>query len=469
MRRLAILLVAATLAGCGFQAPEAKRTPPPPEPKPPLSTVGATLAVPAASIARVLNAKTREKIAELDGQSVDCKFTHCILDLIATRNGAATVGAAGGRLAITLPFTIDARISAKALFMKLGATGHGTGEARAVTQLSLSRDWQLASATTGDVKLAHSEVDMGPVRMDLTSMLNQNSAKLSRPLFRSLDKQIPRAAKLKPQMQKLWAKAFQPIRVGKKPLAWLLLQPQSIGFAAPTTANNALNLALAIEGRARVVVSDTPPPVKPTPLPRLSPLAKPSDTFRFTVPATLSYDEASALALAALAKKPIRLGNGMTVRFESLAILPSGQDVVVETRFCVKQGWWDIFDWFDSCGVGYLRGAPIFDAKSETIRIAHVHYDVATESVVLTIARAFAGDALGKQLETRLVFNVAKDIAKLQASVSKALAKPQGRDIVIHADVHSFGAPTLSWTATGFIAFFTAEGTVHATLNLQAI
>ncbi|HEY1709056.1 MAG TPA: DUF4403 family protein [Rhizomicrobium sp.] len=467
MRRPIVLAAALVLAGCGFTAPVAKRTPPPPEPQPPVSTVSATLAVPAPSIARMLNEKTEEKIAELNGQSIDCKFTRCQLDLIATRNGAATVSAANGGMSLAMPFTIDARIKAKALFMNLGATGHGTGIARATTTLSLSPTWQVAARTTGDVKLEQSQIALAGMRLDFTDVLNKNSEKLSRPLFVSLDRQIPRAVKLKPQVEKLWAQAFRPIRVGKKPLAWLLLQPEKIRFAPPQTAHDALQISLAVEGRARVVVTDTPPVLTPTPLPNLSPLEERGNAFRFFVPATLSYADASRLAMAALQKKPVRIGNGMTVRFEQLAILPSGQDVVVQARFCVRQGWWDIFDWFDSCGTGYLRGVPVFDQDSETIRIVHVHYDVATEGIVLNLARAFEGDALGKELEKRLVFAVGKDVAKLRESIRQTLARPQGRDITISAQLQDFGTPTLSWTANGFIAFFSAQGQVQAVLHLR--
>ena len=38
---------------------------------------------------------------------------------------------------------------------------------------------------------------------------------------------------------------------------------------------------------------------------------------------------------------------------------------------------------------------------------------------------------------------------------------------VRRAALESFGKPTLGWTATGFIAVFSAEGTVSATLNLR--
>jgi hypothetical protein len=337
----------------------------------------------------------------------------------------------------------------------------------ASTALSLARNWQVAAHTTGDVKLEQSTIALGSIRLDLTRELNRNSERLSRPLFVALDKEIPRVIRLRAQVQKMWTQAFKPIRVGKKPLAWLLLSPETIRFAQPTTASNAVGIGLSVEGRARVVVSDVPPAVRPTALPDLAPLVARSNAFRFLVPATLGYGDAAKLALEALAKRPIKLGGGMLLRFRRLAILPSGSDVVVETDFCVKQGRWDIFGWFDACGVGYLRGAPRYDTRTRTVRIAKVHYDVATQSVLLGVAKTFEGDAFARELERRLVFPVGKDLARLEDSIARTLARPQGRDVTIRGEVSNFGPPSLGWDSHAFIAWFSAEGRVQATLHLQ--
>jgi hypothetical protein len=147
--------------------------------------------------------------------------------------------------------------------------------------------------------------------------------------------------------------------------------------------------------------------------------------------------------------------------------LPSGQDVVIAATFCVSQGW-DPFGWFDSCGEGYLRGTPQFDAHTATIRIVNVHYDIATEGMIMAAMRYLAGDQLGKALETKLVFNVGRDIDKLDTELKTALAKPQGRGVTVSGDIQSFGTPTLTWTADGFLATFPATGTLHADLNLKS-
>ncbi|HEX4532940.1 MAG TPA: DUF4403 family protein, partial [Rhizomicrobium sp.] len=162
--------------------------------------------------------------------------------------------------------------------------------------------------------------------------------------------------------------------------------------------------------------------------------------------------------------KPLHVG-GMTVRFKTIEFLPSGQDIVVQTHFCVAQSW-DFTGWFDSCGTGYLRGVPVFDARAGTVRIANVHYDIATADVLLATMRTLAGDQLGKALEPKLVFNVTKDVDKLQNEIRAALAKPQGHGLVVSGQVDSFGTPTLTWTKDGFLASFSATGSVKTSVDL---
>ena len=470
--KLAILPLCAALAvaltACGFEAPAPKRTPPPQMPAPPLSTIAVTLTVPVNDLAAMLNQKTAQQIARMDGKKVGCFIAKCKMDLLATRTGPITASAQNGGIAINLPFSVMAHISMKGGFFKSGGDANATGEARAFTTIGLTPDWRVETHTTGDVQLSDSQLNLGPIRMSVTDLWNHNDEHLSDAIFKQLDKRIAPAIKLKPQAEKLWARVQQPIKVGKKPPAWLLLEPQALRIGHVETANNALIVSLAADVRGRVVIADTepPPPAKLLPLPRPEPLGTPSNTFAFTIPVTLPYDEAANLALKQIQKKPPHVGSAQ-IKITNLQILPSGQDVIVAVRFCVAQTW-DVFGWFDSCGDGYLRGTPTFDAATNNVRITNVHYDIATEGMLLSVMKWLAGDELAKQIQTHLVFNVAHDMDKLEASVTKALAKPQGKGVVISGQVQSFGPPTLGWTDKGFLALFTAQGTVSASLDSKS-
>jgi hypothetical protein len=461
------LLAPILLAACGenFTAPMPKRTPAPPAPPIPTSTLSASLSVPMDSIMREINQKTQTELARMDGKQMGCMIGKCTINLVATRTGAIAGRVENGKFAIDVPFAVHADIKMKGLF-KAGGTADTTGVVHAVSALSLGPDWRVHAQTTGTVDLNRAEVRIGPLKMTITDLWDQYEEQLSKPLFKAFDKQIGNEVKLRPQVEKLWNKIQEPIRVGKHPLAWLTLEPQNLRISGPAASGNAVAVALGVDVKARIVLADQPPvPANPVPLPTPMPLGNASSQFFFVVPVTLPYDEASALAMKRLHKKPLRVA-GVTVNFETLRILPSGTDVIVETKFCTTQGW---FGWFDSCGEGYLRGVPHYDPATNSVRVSDVHYDIATQSLVLSAMRYLAGDTLARELEKNLVFSVAHDLGKLHDEVKTALAKPQGNGVVIYGDVKSFGDPLFTWTDTGFLATFPAYGTITARADLSAI
>ena len=331
--------------------------------------------------------------------------------------------------------------------------------------MAFSPDWRVEANTDGKIALQQGELKVGPLKMNIADLWNRNEQKVSKPLFRAFDRYIASNFKVRPQAERLWRRAERPLRVGKAPPSWLVLAPERVRIAQPVLSNNTVTVALGLDVRAHVVVSDqSPEPAQPPSLPPLAPLANPSNRFAFVVPVLLPYGEAAALAMRRLNDKPVVIA-GMKVSVKSLSIVPSATDVVVATRFCVKQSW-DPFGWFDSCGQAYLRGTPKFDASANMVRVTNVHYDVASESLLLTALSALAGPELGRALESKLVFGVGKDIAKLDNQIRTALAKPEGRGVRISGDVQSFGAPSLTWTDQGFLATFPAQGTVAVDLNL---
>ena len=466
-RLLCVMAVAGALSACGFDAPPPARTPPPKAPEAPISTIAATLTVPVSDLVAMLNAKTAQKIAEVDQQKMSCFVGKCTLDMKAQRTGEITAQAQNGGLAITVPFAIQAHMKMKGFF-KTGGDAQAQGEARAFTKLSLSPDWHVQTQTQGDVQLSDSQIRLGPLNMKVTDLWNQNDQHLSDLIFKQMDKRLGPSIKLRSQAQKLWTRVQQPIRVGKKPLAWLLLTPLDLRIAPLQTRADALIFSLATDVRGRVIVADQPPvPEHLAPLPHPRPMGAPSNTFEFTIPVTLPYERAAQLALVQIKKKPPHVGSAR-IKFDKLEILPSGQDVVVAVHFCVAQSW-DIFGWFDSCGEGYLRGTPVFDPATNDVRITNVHYDIATENMLLQAMRWLAGDELGEQIQSHLVFNVAHDMDKLEASVTKSLAKPEGKGVILSGQMQSFDPPKLSWTDQGFLALFTAHGIVTAKLDAASL
>ena len=465
IRQLFVPLLAGAsvvLSGCGFEAPAPARSPAPATPPVPVSTLSATLTVPSAQLARLLGNMTEYQIADLKNQPIECGPLQCHLDLRATRTGALAVTLENGALGIRMPFAAKATLSTSG-FLSLNGHAEGQGLADAHSGVMVSPRLQLQSKTDGTVTLDNGHLRIGPLVTNIAQVWNDNQESLSRPLWRSLDKQIGRVP-LRSRIAQVWSEAFDPIKVGKSPVSWLVLRPEALGVSQPRLRDGNITLSLALSARARVVFQDAAPDNRPTPLPAAEILTAPSQGFSFNVPLLLPYDQASQFAMASLAKRPPKAA-GMTIIFSRLQILPSGQDVVVATRFCADPSW-DPFGWFASCGDVYLRGVPVFDPGLKTIRIDHLHYDVASANLMLSAVKALAGDQLTRLLQEHLVFHEASQIDRLENQITQVLAKPQGHDLAVSATVDSFGAPAFTWTADGFLAVFSAKGQVDASLNL---
>ena len=464
LRLLAFAALIAPLAACGFEAPAPKVLPPPPAQPPPLSTLSVSLVISADQIARLLDAKTEHHLTDIRDKPVKCSIGRCRLTLLATREGPIETRAQDGTLSLRVPFGMDADVVLPGFLAGLRATGNAEGVAFADTSARVTNGWDLQTNTQAHVELENSHVRVGPVTANLTDILNKNEEILSRPLSKDVDREISRGVHLHDQVERAWRSAFAPIRVGKKPVAWLLLSPERIGLSGPVIADQEVTLSLGLEVRARVLTQDAPPTITSRPLPAPSVFAGwSSNSFSVVVPASISYSDAAAVALRSLKKKPLRIA-GMNVRVTKLDILPSRDDVVVAASFCLDQSW-DPTGWFSSCGTGYLRGAPIYDPKTETIAVTRVHYDLLTEDTMLGAMRVLAGPQLGRALESHLKFGVSRDLGRLRNEVAAALAKPQGRDVTISGNVQSFGDPTLTWTREGFLALFSAKGTVRVELH----
>lgn len=454
---LLLLFMTLLLSGCGFEAPKPTLRPPRPLPELPVSALSATIAIPQSQIARLIDNETERQIADLKDQDVNCPFGRCRLDLTAVRTGSVVVSAANGQLAVQLPFQLHAALKASGFLSFAKAEGDAQGTAMAETALSLQPDWKLRSHLCGRISLTNAHLRVGPLVTDVAELWDGSEQSLAAPVWRALDGGISRI-ELKPRIEALWMGAFQPIEVGRKPVTWLVLQPQSLGIVQPQIGDGKLTLSLAVTAKGEMVVQDQKPLNPPTPLPPPAPLTHVSNRFSIAIPFLLPYARAGQLALDRLEQKPLVTG-GMKLIFSELRFLPSADDVVAETRFCADPEW-DPIGWFASCGQVYLRGVPQFDPVTRIMRVTSLHYEVASANLMLKMMRAFAPKTLASVIQQHLVFDETREISRLEDQVRADLAAPHGQTLVVSARVETFGAPSFAWTRDGFLTYLSVDGEI---------
>ena len=149
-------------------------------------------------------------------------------------------------LGIRIPFAAKAALSTSG-FLSLHGQAEGQGLATAHTGVTVSPALQLQSNADGAVTLDNGHLRIGPLVTNIAQVWNDNQESLSRPLWRSLDKQVARLP-LKPRVAQLWAGAFRPIKVGKSPVSWLVLRPEALGVSQPRLRDGAITLSLGAVG-----------------------------------------------------------------------------------------------------------------------------------------------------------------------------------------------------------------------------
>lgn len=447
------------LLGCGVDAPRPKLEAPLATPSPPLSTLSARLEISAREIERLVNEKTSGTIADLEDQEIKCPLGgRCRLDLTLARTGPAELSAQEGLLGVKLPFRLHAVLKPSGFLAFAKGEGDAQGMASATTSLALDEGWRLQSHLEGHVELGNAHLRLGPLVTNVTELWNGDQQSLARPLWRMLDGEIAHV-QLKPQIEAFWNEAFTPIVVGKSPRAWLVLRPENIWVMQPRMTNGMLTLALKLSARGEVTVQQVAPANPAAALPAPLPLDQASDSFSVSVPFFLSYAEAERLAQDSLRRHPPAM-QGARLEVSLIRILPSRNEVGVETRFCADANW-DIGGLFRSCAHVYLIGRPEFDAGTLTLRIAGLHYDMASAGLMLHLFQHIVRpDQVAGLIERHLVFDERSDILRLEENVRQKLAKPHGKTLSISAEVRAFGAPSFMWMKDGFLAFFPATGTV---------
>ena len=176
---------------------------------------------------------TAYQIADLKNQPIKCGPLQCRLDLHADRTGPLSVTVDNDTLGIRMPFAAKAALSTSGFLSFLHGQAEGQGVAVAHSGVTVSPGLALHSNADGAVTLDNGHLRVGPVVTNIAQVWNDNQESLSRPLWRSLDKQIARLP-LKPRVAKVWARRL-PAHQGR----------QVAGFLAGAAARNAWRVAAA--------------------------------------------------------------------------------------------------------------------------------------------------------------------------------------------------------------------------------
>lgn len=201
---------------------------------------------------------------------------------------------------------------------------------------------------------------------------------------------------LRPWMQQAWNLLNQTYAVPGA--GYFNLHPKQIRMEQPKASNNELQIRIGIS--AAPAVSFVPAVAQAAPLPNLSAPAA-NEGFRINLEAALQYDSLSRVLNGYLAGKRFDISEGLLSRH----VVVQQTDVRADTsgNLLIRVNFSGSFD-----GTVYFTGKPVYDAATQTIRVADLHYDLQSRSFLLNTAKWLFNNKIVSELKKRTEFPLAQ-------------------------------------------------------------
>jgi len=289
-------------------------------------------------------------------------------------------------------------------------SGHGNlfGQAKIQikTNLDVTSDWKIESNQTV-IKILNGHTFATAYGIVLGTHLNANPILMAqlnsklRSYIPIIEKEI-RKISIKSKVEELWKASHITKQIGNKNI-WFRFTPKSIGFNRTFSENNTLILNPKVVGYGNILTSkNNLKELNISVLPKLEKSNKSDNEFSIRLPIQLNYKNLAKAFMKKIGTEPIVNRKNIEMYIEKLNLYPSGKKVLIAVDFKANiKG-----KLFDTKGVFYLYGIPIYDEEKNQLSIEKLDYSVETKKALVNIIDFPAHKYLKKQLSKKLFYDM---------------------------------------------------------------
>ena len=459
-----VLLLVWNLTGCGEPTSDADGIPPPTpgSATPRLSTISTPVSVPIAQLRKLLD-------QQLSGQlyTESRQVTPGIsLNLVVNRReGPITMEMSGGRLTTEVPLSVNGSVS-----LGIGPFSIQRPEAldadldiRLSTSLRLNSDWSVASDSTVEIEVGRAELTVPGVDLNISNIVEEilrlNSERIVAPLddyLGDLD--------IKGLVEPVWESFSSPIRLIEDPSVWLTVQPVGFSVSPPEASDEDIRFDIGMEMYLDSIVGGRPDARELGAIPPLRQTTNGAGSFQVAIPISLQLDVATRVISNRIVGREEAIGNSATVRWLSIDLSGTGENLLATADFEARTGWW-IVD--ELAGRMVLEGRPSYDAATETLTLTELDYELESDSTLAGIADWLLHERLRDRIQAELVFPLGGVIGQIREDLQNELESISlGRTATIEARIETLQPESIRVNDSAVELTVTAAGTVEVNLRL---
>ncbi|ADV66777.1 DUF4403 family protein [Deinococcus maricopensis] len=441
------LVLTATLFAAPVNAATAAPTP---------STVTLPIRVPLAGLARALDARAPQVIADID-QPGPLGLT--LTGQIA-RAGALTITRDADALRVTLPVTARVRAS-------LGGAAQQdfAGAASVTVRVTpyLHEDWTAGVRASADYTWTDPlAFEVLGARISVASLVDaQVRTQLAR-VTAQLEQEVARQADARARVGALWAKLAQPWRLPTPEPAFARVKPLSLSATPFTFTDDAARVTVSATFGAEAQLGTPPTTVTPTPLPSLKLAAAPRPGVHLTVPVRLPYANLSDAMTRAIQRREFR-ANGVlspTVRVTRVDVTPQGARLNAAARVNVRLGPLNVNATVD------VSGTPKLDAQGRVLTLADVRVRTRPDGVTQRVVGWLADARVQAFLRESARVDLAPYLDRALQDVRARLPLKPAQGITLAGRVDALRLTDLDVTPGGVVLTSRVDGDLDATVEV---
>ncbi|QIP15557.1 DUF4403 family protein [Spirosoma aureum] len=359
-------------------------------------------------------------------------------------------------------FTVPLRIWAKAGVSVLGFTQYKETEfeidLRFKTKFDLDHDWTVHTQTQADGYgwVRRPTVSVVGVNIPITNIVGRLIDKNLGTITKTLDQQIRRNVDLRTPVLKAWNTLREPYLISEKYRTYLQVVPKRVLITPLRFEGRTIRATIGIEGFT-LTTTGARPDIRPAvSLPDLTVVSQVKDDFQIGLLSEASYQEAARIVADEFVGKSFSFSeNRYTITVTSMEMYGQNDNLII------KAGLKGTIN-----GDIYLRGRPYYDARSQTISLKDLAYDLDTKNILQQSASWLLKGTFARTLEKQLTIPVGSQIAEMQKLLQDKLKNNQlAKGVVVNGRIDEIKPDQVYLTPTSLLAVVNARGRIDVKVD----
>lgn len=318
------------------------------------------------------------------------------------------------------------------------------------TPVSVTSNWRIASHTTFSdyTWLSKPEMHLLGANISLTNLARKILDKHKTDIEQAIDSAIYEKLRLDQMVAPTWHDLQKPLLINKEYGLWLIPNPVSVVAGDVRGDREQLTVPLRIAFKTSTKLKPKTPEYARTSLPLLQKREQVSLVSDLHLMSFIPYADINRMLAIVVSKQDKKLATG-SLTLKSASVYGGQHALIVKA---------DVKGLFN--GTVYLKGRPVFDTLTNTLKVDSLDFDGETGSILSKKVGSLLHNGLRKLLEGLITIRLGDDIADLPRKINQAFKEGPGKKTDMGMSTFRFVPQKIAIRPDGIQALINVESTI---------